>query len=98
MRHASALPLETAPPAGLHSPAVRPPGEAACPVCSGHDLDCDEVSDGRPLWLAECRRCQHRWTARPAPGPEVRSSAVDRPGRGGWRRAEPMPERPRFAA
>jgi hypothetical protein len=41
----------------------------ACAICGSGDVALDEAFD-RGLWmLAECRRCQHRWTEGPsAPG------------------------------
>ena len=36
-----------------------------CSVCGSHEVDRDEVLDGGVLGLAECMRCQHRWTERP---------------------------------
>ena len=35
-----------------------------CPVCGSAELGTDEVVDRGLLRLAECRRCEHRWTAR----------------------------------
>jgi hypothetical protein len=35
----------------------------------------DEVDDGEALFLAECPRCDHRWTSR-APLPRVRKVAA----------------------
>ena len=40
-----------------------------CPVCGfaeTHD-DAVEVEDGGVLFLAECPRCEHRWTSRALP-------------------------------
>ncbi len=43
-------------------PILRTPGR--CPVCGAAELRTDEVLDGGLVWLAECRRCEHRFTAR----------------------------------
>jgi len=37
----------------------------SCAVCGGHEIESDEVLEGGVLRLAECARCQHRWTERP---------------------------------
>jgi hypothetical protein len=40
-----------------------------CSVCGGADVAVDEVIE-RGLWLlAECRRCENRWTEGPLGGP-----------------------------
>jgi hypothetical protein len=40
-----------------------------CGVCGFSEVRTDEVLDRGRLLLAECPRCEHRWTARPdAPG------------------------------
>ena len=41
-----------------------------CRVCGCGEVHTDEVVDGEALFLAECPRCDHRWTAR-APLPRV---------------------------
>ncbi len=40
-----------------------------CSVCASESVATDEVIDRDVLRLAECRRCQHRWTEsiRPLP-------------------------------
>jgi hypothetical protein len=35
-----------------------------CPVCGSAELGTDEVVDRGLVRLAECQRCEHRWTAR----------------------------------
>jgi hypothetical protein len=49
-----------------------------CLVCGSSEVRTDEVVDRGLLFLAECPRCEHRWTS-PAPleAPE-RSPAVER--------------------
>jgi hypothetical protein len=42
--------------------SVPPP---RCPVCGGSDLHFDEVMHAGALRLAQCARCEHRWTERP---------------------------------
>jgi hypothetical protein len=39
--------------------------EPACRLCGAPDVDVDEVLEAGVLCLAECRRCDHRWTERP---------------------------------
>ena len=34
----------------------------ACPVCTCDEVHFDEVEFGRSMRLAECPRCEHRWT------------------------------------
>ena len=46
-----------------------------CRVCDCAEVRTDEVVDGEPLFLAECPRCDHRWTSR-APLPLVRKVAL----------------------
>ncbi|MEZ4332390.1 MAG: hypothetical protein R3F35_11585 [Myxococcota bacterium] len=42
---------------------------ATCRVCRGHDVCVDHVSDRGGAWrLAQCRRCDHRWTERAVAG------------------------------
>lgn len=36
-----------------------------CLVCGFTEVQTDEVIDRGWVLLAECRRCSHRWTARP---------------------------------
>ncbi len=44
---------------------------AACAVCGSRELRTDAVEQGGWLLLAECPRCDHRWTQplREAPAP-----------------------------
>jgi uncharacterized Zn finger protein len=54
-----------------------------CPVCGSAELGTDEVVDRGLLRLAECRRCEHRWTGRELAVPgraPVRVLAASRPG------------------
>lgn len=37
---------------------------SGCPVCGSHEVMHDEVLESSTLRLAECRHCDHRWTAR----------------------------------
>jgi hypothetical protein len=46
-----------------------------CLVCGCDDVRTDEVVEREPIFLAECPRCDHRWTSR-APQPAVRIVAV----------------------
>jgi hypothetical protein len=39
-----------------------------CPVCGSSELRTDAVVDGGWLLLAECARCDRRWTASGEPG------------------------------
>ena len=55
-------------------PLPLPPG-VRCRVCGSSDVRTDEVIDGDALFLAECPRCDHRWTSR-APLPRVRKVAA----------------------
>lgn len=54
---------------------------AACAVCGSREVRTDAVEQGGWLLLAECPRCDHRWTQRlseawtPARAP-VRAAAV----------------------
>lgn len=50
--------------------ATLPAGGARCRVCGCHEVHTDEVMDGEALFLAECARCDHRWTSR-SPFPRV---------------------------
>ncbi len=52
-----------------------PHSSNACPLCGCGSIDVDEVAHGGPLWLAECARCAHRWTARAAPRATVSHAA-----------------------
>ena len=54
-------------------PALRrisPPAQRStpCPVCRCTSVRLDEVDAGGVLHLAECPRCEHRWTAHAAIG------------------------------
>jgi hypothetical protein len=65
--------------------ALSIPCEAAatgvrCVVCGCDDVRTDEVVDGEVIFLAECPRCDHRWTSR-APRPRVRIVALRTPAR-----------------
>ncbi len=52
-----------------------------CLVCGFAEVRTDEVVDRGLLLLAECPRCEHRWTERPAlrvlrtPAPEEATAA-----------------------
>jgi len=48
-----------------------------CSVCASENIATDEVLDRDVLRLAECRRCQHRWTEsiRPCPVTPLVASA-----------------------
>lgn len=47
--------------------ASPPPSRAAitCGVCGSHDVWVDEVLERGVLALAECARCDYRWTWHP---------------------------------
>ncbi|MDH3212937.1 MAG: hypothetical protein OEM05_10675 [Myxococcales bacterium] len=47
-----------------------------CLVCGFAEVRTDEVIDHGIVFLAECPRCEHRWTS-PVPGP-VRPAQVAR--------------------
>ena len=51
----------TAAPARLR-PVERAVEVGVCPVCTCDAVRFDEVELGRTLKLAECPRCEHRWT------------------------------------
>jgi hypothetical protein len=51
-----------------------------CLVCGCDEVHTDEVVDREVIFLAECPRCDYRWTSR-APRPHVRIVAVPAPGR-----------------
>jgi hypothetical protein len=36
----------------------------SCAVCGSGQIHCDSVYDGALLHMAECARCDHRWTWR----------------------------------
>jgi hypothetical protein len=46
-----------------------------CRICGSAEVRTDEVMDGEALFLAECPRCDHRWTSR-APLARVRKVAL----------------------
>jgi hypothetical protein len=54
-------------------PTLLPPS-VRCGVCGCNEVATDEVMDGEALFLAECPRCDHRWTSR-APHARVRKVA-----------------------
>jgi hypothetical protein len=59
----------------LHTPTRT---LARCLVCGSSEVRTDEVVDRGLVFLAECPRCEHRWTLRaPLEAPE-RSPAVER--------------------
>jgi hypothetical protein len=58
--------------ASILAPGVR------CLVCGFHDVHTDEVVNDGVIYLAECPRCDYRWTSR-APRPRVRIVAVRAP-------------------
>lgn len=43
-------------------PVARKPDFERCPVCTCDEVRFDEVEFGRHMRLAECPRCEHRWT------------------------------------
>ena len=50
-----------------------------CRVCGSAEVRTDEVVDRGLVLLAECRRCEHRWTGAPAEGrPRLVASRVVR--------------------
>ena len=46
------------------------PSVSRCRVCGSSEVRTDEVVDRGAVLLAECPRCEHRWT-QPAAGPFV---------------------------
>ena len=59
----------------LHTPART---LARCLVCGSSEVRTDEVVDRGLVFLAECPRCEHRWTSRtPLEAPE-RPAVVER--------------------
>ena len=52
-----------------------PSAGVRCRVCGCAEVQTDEANDGEALVLAECPRCDHRWTSR-APLPRVRKVAL----------------------
>jgi hypothetical protein len=53
-------------------------GGIHCLVCGCDEVHTDEVVDREVIFLAECPRCDYRWTSR-APRPHVRIVAVRAP-------------------
>jgi uncharacterized Zn finger protein len=45
-----------------------------CRVCGSAEVRTDEVVDRGLVLLAECRRCEHRWTDAPSQGSARRVS------------------------
>jgi hypothetical protein len=43
-------------------PVERRADAGVCPVCTCAEVQFDEVEFGRTMRLAECPRCEHRWT------------------------------------
>lgn len=43
-------------------PVERPAHSDVCPVCTCDEVRFDEVEFGPRMKLAECPRCEHRWT------------------------------------
>jgi len=80
---ASPAAADAASPAAAHavSPAAAHAVSPECAVCHSVDVLHDEVDDGGPLLLAECRRCEHRWTLRPLRTARRRRRAPARRGR-----------------
>ncbi len=54
-----------------------------CLVCGFAEVQTDEVVDRGVVFLAECPRCEHRWTSdvRPAPTPMRAACRTPRPAR-----------------
>ena len=50
-------------------------GAIRCLVCGCDEVHTDEVVEREPIFLAECPRCDYRWTSR-ATRPRVRSVAL----------------------
>ena len=60
------------------SPLRIPPIEALqCEVCGSHEVEMDEVQSGGRLLLAECGRCDHRFTARVGSSRVVRARGLE---------------------
>jgi len=56
---------------------------ARCGVCGFSEVRTDEVVDRGMILLAECPRCEHRWTERVVPqAPAMRPVASRRSDRG----------------
>ena len=61
-----------------------PSAGVRCRVCGCAEVQTDEANDGEALFLAECPRCDHRWTQALREPPAlvraaVRAGAVVRP-------------------
>ena len=46
-----------------------PSAGVRCRVCGCAEVQTDEANDGEALFLAECPRCDHRWTQRVSEAP-----------------------------
>jgi hypothetical protein len=53
-------------PARIHTIAAALRTLTRCLVCGFAEVHTDEVIERGVLLLAECPRCEHRWTERPA--------------------------------
>jgi hypothetical protein len=53
-------------------------GPVSCPCCGAGEVRTDEVFDRGRLYLAECPRCEQRWTSRAPIAPVVRPQAAVR--------------------
>jgi len=49
----------------FNSPPARVSPEVACRVCASRSVLVDEVLEEGLLGLAQCTRCDYRWTWRP---------------------------------
>lgn len=56
-----------APASALAGAAANGSAPTRCRVCGCEEVVTDDVIDASWLWLAECPRCDHRWTATVAP-------------------------------
>lgn len=56
---------------------IRKSRPGGCAVCGSHEVERDEVLDAGVLGLAECTRCQHRWTERPLRRAAVAHESAD---------------------
>ncbi len=50
-----------------------------CLVCGFAEVRTDEAVDRSPVFLAECPRCDHRWTESPQPLLQARVRPVRHP-------------------
>jgi len=64
---AASLPFDPRPSSIGRSVSAPEAAAPSCAVCHGTEIVFDEVFDGGVLLLAECRRCEHRWTSRARP-------------------------------